>query len=81
MLQDYPNLTKADEIEGSKALLKFVFNAKTKANGWGTFEPSIWAEQIQLWDELKQFSAGAPKLADVATTAILDATKDKRPKV
>ena len=81
MLQDYPNLVKADEIEGSKALLKFVFNAKTKANGWGTFEPAIWAEQIQLWDELKQFSAGAPKLADVATTAILEATKDKRPKV
>src|SRR5258706_10168152 len=48
MLKDYPNLVKADEIEGSKALLKFVFNAKTKANGWGPFEPAIWTEQIQL---------------------------------
>jgi len=81
MLQDYPNLVKPDEIEGSTALLKFVFNAKTKANGWGTFEPAIWSEQIALWDALKQFSAGAPKLEDVATTAILEATKDKRPKV
>jgi NitT/TauT family transport system substrate-binding protein len=81
MLQDYPNLVKADEIEGSTALLKFVFNAKTKANGWGTFEPAVWAEQIALWDDLKQFSAGPPKLEDVATLSILEATKDKRPKV
>ncbi len=81
MLKDYPNLVRDDEIEGSKALLKFVFNAKTQANGWGTFEPAVWEEQIQLWDALKQFSAGAPKLADVETLAILDATKDKRPKV
>jgi len=81
MLQDYPNLVRADEIEGSSALLKFVFNAKTKTAGWGTFEPSIWTEQIAMWDALKQFSAGAPKLEDVATTAILEATKDQRPKV
>jgi NitT/TauT family transport system substrate-binding protein len=81
MLQDYPNLVRADEIEGSKALLKFVFNAKTQANGWGTFEPTVWSEQISLWDQLGQFSAGAPKLDDIATRAILDATKDKRPKV
>ena len=81
MLQDYPNLVKADEIEGSHALLKFVFNAKTKANGWGTFEPAVWSEQIALWDSLKQFSAGPPKLEAVETTAVLEATKDKRPKV
>jgi NitT/TauT family transport system substrate-binding protein len=81
LLQDYPNLVRADEVEGSSALLKFVFNAKTQANGWGTFEPVVWSEQIALWEDLKQFSAGPPKLGDVATTAILDATKDKRPKV
>jgi len=81
MLQDYPNLVRADEIEGSRALLKFVFNARTQADGWGTFEPAVWAEQIALWDGLQQFSAGAPQLADVASTAILEATKDQRPKV
>jgi NitT/TauT family transport system substrate-binding protein len=81
LLKDYPNLVRDDEIDGSKALLKFCFNAKTKENGWGTFEPAIWNEQIALWDELKQFSAGAPKLEDVVTTTILAATKDKRPKV
>jgi NitT/TauT family transport system substrate-binding protein len=81
LLQDYPNLVREDEIEGSRALLHFCFNAKTKENGWGTFDPAIWAEQIALWDSLKQFSAGPPKLEDVITTSILDATADKRPKV
>jgi NitT/TauT family transport system substrate-binding protein len=81
LLKEYPNLVREDEISGSKALLKFCFNAKTRENGWGTFDPDIWSEQIALWDDLKQFSAGAPKLEDVETTAILDATKDKRPKV
>jgi NitT/TauT family transport system substrate-binding protein len=81
LIKEYPNLVKADEIDGTKALLKFVFNAKTKANGWGTFETSVWQEQIALYDDLKQFSAGAPKLDDVVTTKILDATKDKRAKL
>lgn len=81
MIKEYPNLVKADEVEASAVLMKFIFNAKTAANGWGTFETSVWQEQIALYDELKQFSAGAPKLDDVMTTAILDATKDKRAKV
>jgi NitT/TauT family transport system substrate-binding protein len=81
LLKDYPNLVKADEIDGSVALLKFVFNARTKTEGWGTFEPQVWQEQIQLYDELKQFSAGAPKLDDVITTAILEQTKTTRAKI
>ena len=81
LLKDYPNLNRQDEVDGSTALLKFVFNAKTKEKGWGTFDPAVWQEQIALWDDLKQFSAGAPKLDDVVTTAILDATKDVRPKL
>ena len=34
-----------------------------------------------LYDELKQFTAGAPKLDDVITTSILEATKDARAKI
>ena len=81
LLKDYPNLKREDEIEGSKELLKFAFNDNTKANGWGAFDPAVWADQIKLYDDLKQFTAGAPKLEDVITTKILDATKDTRPKV
>ena len=81
LIKDYPNLKRDDEIEGSKALLKFAFNANTQANGWGAFDPAVWAEQIKLYDELKQFTAGAPKLEDVITLKILDATKAQRAKV
>jgi NitT/TauT family transport system substrate-binding protein len=81
LVKEYPNLKRDDEIEGSKALLKFAFNANTQANGWGAFDPAVWAEQIKLYDDLKQFSAGAPKLEDVITSKILDATKAQRAKV
>jgi NitT/TauT family transport system substrate-binding protein len=81
LVKEYPNLKRDDEVEGSKALLKFAFNANTAANGWGAFDPAVWAEQIKLYDDLKQFSAGAPKLEDVITTKILDATKAQRAKV
>ncbi|HZP99293.1 MAG TPA: ABC transporter substrate-binding protein [Reyranella sp.] len=81
LVKDYTNLKRDDEVEGSTELLKFAFNANTKANGWGAFDPAIWSEQIKMYDDLKQFSAGAPKLEDVITTKILDATKAGRPKV
>ncbi len=42
---------------------------------------AVWADQIKLYDDLKQFTAGAPKLDDVITTSILDATKEVRPKI
>ena len=81
LVKEYPNLVKADEVEAADVMLKFEFTAATKANGWGQMEMANWAEQIKVYDELKQFSAGAPKVEAVATTAILDATKDKRPKI
>ena len=81
LVKEYPNLKRDDEVEGSKALLAFAFNANTQANGWGAFDPAVWQEQIKLYDELKQFSAGPPKLEDVITSRILDATKSQRAKV
>ena len=81
LVKEYPNFKRDDELEGTKVLLKFAFNDNTKANGWGAFDPKIWQDQITLYDELKQFTAGAPKLDDVMTTAILDQTKDARPKL
>ena len=81
LVKEYPNFKRDDELEGMKVLLKFAFNENTKANGWGAFDPKVWQDQITLYDELKQFTAGAPKLDDVITTKILDATKDARPKI
>ena len=81
LVKEYPNLVRADEIDGTKALLRFVFNANTKVHGWGSFDPAIWEEQIATYSNLKQFSAGAPKLSDVITGSILKATENKRPRI
>lgn len=81
LLKDYPNLVKADELKAADVLLAAMFTQATAKNGWGTFDPAVWEAQIDLYDQLKQFSAGAPKLDDVVTTAILDATADARPKI
>jgi NitT/TauT family transport system substrate-binding protein len=55
LVKAYPNFKRDDELEGLKVLLKFAFNANTKANGWGAFDPKVWQDQITLYDELKQF--------------------------
>ena len=81
LVKEYPNFKRDDELDGLKVLLKFAFNENTKVNGWGAFEPKVWQDQIALYDDLKQFSAGPPKLDDVITMKILDATKDARPKI
>ena len=81
LVKEYPNFKRDDELDGLKVLLKFAFNENTKVNGWGAFEPKVWQDQIALYDDLKQFSAGPPKLDDVITTKILEATKDARPKI
>jgi NitT/TauT family transport system substrate-binding protein len=77
----YPNLVKADELAALEVMLSHVFTESTAANGWGTFDPANWQRQIELYDSLGEFSAGAPQLDQVQTTIILDATKDARPKL
>lgn len=81
LVKDYPNLVKADELRAADVLLAHGFTAATAKNGWGSFDPAVWEAQIGLYDALKQFSAGAPKLDDVITAAILEATADARPKI
>jgi NitT/TauT family transport system substrate-binding protein len=81
MMKEYPNLVRPDELEAVPVLNKFTFVGPTKTKGWGTFEPAVWQEQIDLYNQLQQFSAGPPKVGDVMTTAVLDATKDARPKL
>jgi hypothetical protein len=44
-------------------------------------EPSVWEQQIHVYDELQQFGGAAPKVADVMTDAILKTTAAARPKI
>ena len=81
LVKEYPNLVAPDELAAAAIMLSYEFTERTKTFGWGSFDPAVWQEQIDVQDELKQFSAAKPKLEQVMTTAILDATKDARPKL
>ena len=81
LVQEYPNLAPADELAAVPIMLRVEFTDRTKSYGWGGFDPAIWQEQIDLHDELKQFSAGKPKLDQVMTTKILEMTEKDRPKI
>ena len=70
---------KAEDIEDQgKVLLDYSFNDDTTADGWGTMKKETWQSQLDMWDQLKQFKGAAPKLEDITTFDVLDATKDAR---
>ena len=60
-------------------MLKFAFSNRTAFEGWGTMEPAIWQEQIDLYAQLNQFSKRVPKLEEVMTLDILKATAKRDP--
>jgi NitT/TauT family transport system substrate-binding protein len=81
LVKEYPNLVKKDELAAEPIMLSYEFTGRTKEHGWGSFDMAVWEDQIKTYADLGQFSAGTPKLESVATTAILDMTKDTRPKI
>jgi NitT/TauT family transport system substrate-binding protein len=81
LLKEFPNLKKEDELDAALEMLKFSFNSATKAGGWGTMDPAVWQEQIDLHGELKQFSKRVPKVDEVMTLDVLKATESARPKI
>ena len=81
LVKEFPNLNAKDEREALDAMLKFSFSPRTQAEGWGTMDPAIWQDQINLYAELGQFSKRVPKLEEVMTLDILKMTADSRPKI
>ncbi|MCO5145644.1 MAG: ABC transporter substrate-binding protein [Aquamicrobium sp.] len=81
LVKELPNLNAEEQLASVKVALTFAFNEQTAKNGWGSFDRDVWQQQIDIYDELDQFSAGAPKIDDVITSSILDATADVRPKL
>lgn len=78
LIKEYPNLNRLDERVALDALMDYAFNAATQANGWGTMDRATWQEQISLYSELGQFSKRVPKVDEVMTMDILNATRDFR---
>lgn len=81
LVERYPNLQKENEMKAVDLVLGYSFNEKTKANGWGTMTKENWQAQIDTYESLDQFKSGAPKVDDVMTLEILEATADTRPKL
>ena len=81
LVDRYPNLDKASEMQAVPLVLGFSFNEATAQNGWGQMTPENWQAQIDSYDGLGQFAGGAPELSDIMTLEILNATADVRPKI
>ena len=81
LLKEYPNFNLKDEMEASGVMLSYVFNANTKANGWGAMDSAVWDSQIKLYSDLGQFSKRTPALNEVMTLDHLRATDAARPRI
>lgn len=81
LLRMFPNLVAADERAAADVMLSYAFDESTRAHGYGTMDPAVWQEQITMWSQLGQFSKRTPKVDEVMTLDILNATADARPKL
>ena len=81
LIKEYPNLNHADERVAIDSLMGYAFNQATQTQGWGTMEAKVWEEQIAMYGQLGQFQRGQPKVDDVMTMDVLNATRSSRLKV
>ncbi|MCW3476084.1 ABC transporter substrate-binding protein [Limobrevibacterium gyesilva] len=81
LIKQFPNLVAKDEREAVDVMLAHCFNANTMANGYGAMDPAIWQDQIALYSQLGQFAKRTPKVDEVMTLDILNATADVRPRI
>ena len=78
LLKEYPNLNRADEREAIDSLMSYAYNSNTFNNGWGAMDRAIWQDQIQQFADLGQFTKRVPKVDEVMTMDILNATREYR---
>ena len=78
LLKEYPNLNRADEREAVDSLMSYAYNSNTFNNGWGAMERAVWQDQIQQYADLGQFTKRVPKVDEVMTMDILNATREYR---
>jgi NitT/TauT family transport system substrate-binding protein len=81
LVDEFPNLERESELQAVRSVIDFSFGPVTKKHGWGHMDPENWNEQVQTYADLGQFEGDVPKVEDVMTTAILEATADVRKRV
>ncbi len=80
MVKKYPKMNLEQEKAAVGLIMNFVFNNATKGSGWGTMKTRDWQDQLDIYEKLGQFKGIVPKVDDVMTLDILNATADVRPK-
>ncbi len=81
LVDAYDQLDREVEQATVDTIVALSFDAATKEHGWGTFDPEVIAEQIELYDRIGQFEGEVPTVEGFTTMAILDATEALRPKL
>jgi NitT/TauT family transport system substrate-binding protein len=81
LIKEFPNFNRADERAALDVMLHYAFGERTATEGWGTMDPQVWREQIELYAQLGQFSRRTPRLEEVMTMDILQRTATDRPKL
>lgn len=81
LLKQFSGLEKEPQLAGGEKLMTYMFDDNTAKDGWGTMSKENWQGQLDLWAQLGQFKGDAPKVDDVMTMEILEATAGDRPKV
>ena len=81
LIKAYPNLVAADERAAADVMLAYCFDERTKVAGYGTMETKVWQDQIDLYASLGQFAKRTPKVDEVMTLDILNATASARAKI
>ncbi|WP_282609029.1 ABC transporter substrate-binding protein [Pelagibius sp. Alg239-R121] len=77
----FPNMDLDWELKTIDLVLRMSFDADTAKDGWGAFDPASLEEQISIYDQIKQYPDGRPKLEEVYTSKILEMTAADRPKL
>lgn len=80
LVERYPNLDLASELKAVPLVDGYSFNAVTAKDGWGTMTRENWQAQIDAYAALGQFDGEPPKVDDMMTLSVLEATAADRPK-
>ncbi|WP_419911652.1 ABC transporter substrate-binding protein [Hoeflea sp.] len=80
LVERYPNLDLESELKAVPLVDGYSFNAVTAKSGWGTMTRENWQAQIDAYAALGQFDGDPPKVDDMMTLSILEATAADRPK-
>ena len=80
LVERYPNLDLASELKAVPLVDGYSFNAVTAKSGWGTMTRENWQAQIDAYASLGQFDGEPPKVDDMMTLSVLEATAADRPK-